>query len=247
MSSPDSTTTRQVAHSVRAPQTCIRRTPFFIAAPSNVPPRRASIFCPSISIGTTSGRAATCLRRAVNAFLQQRDHQLRAGFRWRISFSPQIPIRFFQCPSLFPFKLLRSAFRARASRDSTACSPSRNIRAISVTPISSTYFRSNTSRCSGLQLGQGAIEFPIRTGVGRSRLVSYGSRAHQASAARIGADERKNFAMRDCAGEGEQRAVAAEKWQRLGQRDEGLLQHIVGLGALTQPSEFAMKRRMRAA
>src|SRR5580704_2160812 len=51
----------------------------------------------------------------------------------------------------YSFKLRRSAFRARASRDSTACSPSRNICAISVTPISSTYFRSNTSRCSGLR------------------------------------------------------------------------------------------------
>ena len=60
-SAPDCTTTRQVAHNVRAPQTCIRRISFFSAAPRSVPPTRISILRPSISMGTASGRAAASL------------------------------------------------------------------------------------------------------------------------------------------------------------------------------------------
>src|SRR5271156_3969773 len=38
--------------------------------------------------------------------------------------------------------------------------------------------------------------------------------------------------MRDRAGESEQRAVAAKEWQSVGERDEGLLHHVVSLGRL---------------
>src|SRR5579862_2395369 len=65
-------------------------------------------------------------------------------FRRKIFFS----IHFFSV-HYSGFKLFRRLFRARASRDSTAYSPSRSIRAISETWISSTYLSINTSRYSG--------------------------------------------------------------------------------------------------
>src|SRR5208282_5967163 len=65
----------------------------------------------------------------------------------------------------------------------------------------------------GPELLESAAEFPIGTGVVRRSgcLFIDWSRAHQAGTTRIGADERKNFAMCDGASEGEQRAVAAEE------------------------------------
>ena len=216
--------------SVRAPQTCIRRTPFFIAAPSNVPPRRASIFAPVEFDRHDVGPRSHLLEPGSERVPEHRDHQLRArvsmaDFNLAANSDSLLSVSIF-----IPSGSLRSAFRARASRDSTACSPSRNIRAISVTPISSTYFRSNTSRCSGLSSARARLNSRSAPGSVRSGLVSDRSRAHQASASRIGANERENFAMRDRAGEGEQRAVAAKKRQRVGQCDEGLLQHVVGVG-----------------
>src|SRR5260370_35860049 len=59
-------------------------------------------------------------------------------------------------------------------------------------------------------------------------MFSYRCRAYQPRTARIDSDEREDFAMRDCAGKGEQRTVAAKKRQRVGQRDKGLLQDVVG-------------------
>jgi len=62
-------------------------------------------------------------------------------------------------------------------------------------------------------------------------MFNYRSRAHQSGASRVGPDKRENFAMRDRARKGEQGTVAAKKRQRVGQRDEGLLQDVVGLVA----------------
>src|ERR1700722_1234290 len=63
----------------------------------------------------------------------------------------------------------------------------------------------------------------------RSRVSSYRGRSHQAGTTSIGAHEREDLAMRNRAREREQRAVTAKERQGIGERDEGLLQDVVGL------------------
>ena len=171
------------------------------------------------------GPAATCLRRAANAFLSSRSSTPRAGSTADLNFRRKI---FFSI-HYSSFRALRSAFRARASRDSTACSLIRNIRAISETPISSTYLSSKTSRYSGRSSARARLNSRSAPASSQPRVFCYRSRAHEARASRIGADEREDLAMRNRARKGEQRAVTAKERQRVGERDEGLLQDVVGL------------------
>src|SRR5580704_14225779 len=143
------------------------------------------------------------------------------------------------------FMLRRSAFRARASRDSTACSPSRNIRAISVTPISSTYFRSNTSRCSGLRSAKARLN-------SRSARGSVEVDWSAMGAERIKRARRALVRMRDrtlrCA------IAQAKVNNELSPRKNGRASASAmkvswstsSASAAEEASEFAMKRRMRA-
>src|SRR5260221_6794029 len=79
------------------------------------------------------------------------------------------------------------------------------------------------------QFRQSSTESPISTCILRTKMFSHRSRAHQSGAARVGADKRENFAMRDRARKRKQRAVAAKERQCVGERDKGLLQDVVGL------------------
>ena len=122
---------------------------------------------PLNSIGTTSGRAATCLSRAANAFLSSRSSTARAGSIAVFILAAKSSVHFFQCPY--------SSFRLFAERLSRAGQP--RFHRMLADPQYPRDFRhadlfdvleDQHFAILGPKLGQSAIEFPIRTRVVRS-------------------------------------------------------------------------------
>src|ERR1700722_12482645 len=155
---------------------------------------------------------------------------------------------FFSCFSIHysSFRLLRRLLRARASRDSTACSLSRNIRAISGTPISSTYLRINTSRYSGRSAARARLNSgSAATPCGVASLVTGAARMRRARRALVRMSERT---LR-CA------IAHANVNSELSPRKNGSASasainvscKMSSASSVPAPSELAMNRRMRAA